>query len=113
ITAEDVHAFVRNLLSDRQAGTARPGAARGIELPPLPDFTQWGSVERVAMNKIAKTSAQNLSIAWQQIPHVTQHELADVTELEAGRKRHSQNKQGVKITMTVLAIKAVVAALRQ
>src|SRR5690606_12592552 len=51
--------------------------------------------------------------AWQQIPHVTQHELADVTELEAGRKRHSQNKQGVKITMTVLAIKAVVAALRQ
>lgn len=111
ITAEDVQAYVR----ERLAGAAARGGGAGlaVELPPLPDFSQWGDVERVAMNKIAKTTAANLTVAWQTIPHVTQHELADVTELEAGRKRHSQNKGAAKITMTVLAVKAVVAALKQ
>ena len=96
--------------------TKSPSAAAappGPVAPPLPDFTQFGEIERKAMNKIAKTAANNLSFAWQTIPHVTQHDLADVTELEAGRKRASQNKTGTKITMTVLAIKAVVAALKQ
>lgn len=88
-----------------------PGAAAapsGPVAPPAPEFKQFGDIERKPMNKIAKTAANNLSFAWQTIPHVTQHDLADITELEAGRKRASQNK-GVKITMTVLAIKAVVA----
>lgn len=112
ITIDDVQSHVRQIL---QGTKSVPGvAAAKMPAPPLPDFTQFGPVERKGMNRIAKTSAANLSYAWQTIPHVTQNDLADVTELEAGRKRHTQNqKTGAKITMTVLAIKAVVAALKQ
>jgi pyruvate dehydrogenase E2 component (dihydrolipoamide acetyltransferase) len=113
ITTDDVQSHVRQVLQGVKTvtGNARAGS---IPAPALPDFTQFGPVERKAMNRIAKTSAANLSYAWQTIPHVTQNDLADVTELEAGRKRHTQNqKSGAKITMTVLAIKAVVAALKQ
>jgi pyruvate dehydrogenase E2 component (dihydrolipoamide acetyltransferase) len=114
ITAEDVQAYVRRITSGEISPSGAP-ASTGITIPPLPDFTQFGEIERKPMNKMAKTAAANLSLAWQVIPHVTQHELADVTELEAGRKRHAQSKAagGAKITMTVLAIKAIVAALKQ
>lgn len=112
ITIDDVQSHVRQIL---QGTKSVPGVAVAkMAAPALPDFTQFGPVERKGMNRIAKTSAANLSYAWQTIPHVTQNDLADVTELEAGRKRHTQNqKSGAKITMTVLAIKAVVAALKQ
>lgn len=112
ITIDDVQSHVRQIL---QGTKSVPGVATAkMAAPTLPDFTQFGPVERKGMNRIAKTSAANLSYAWQTIPHVTQNDLADVTELEAGRKRHTQNqKSGAKITMTVLAIKAVVAALKQ
>ena len=112
ITMDDVQSHVRQIL---QGSKTVPGlASANIAAPALPDFSQFGQLERKAMNRIAKTSAANLSYAWQTIPHVTQNDLADVTELEAGRKRHTQNqKTGAKITMTVLAIKAVVAALKQ
>lgn len=106
ITPEDVQAHVRELT----AGTSPPAA------PPLPDFTQFGPVERKKLNKIQQTAAAHLSHAWAAIPHVTQHELADVTELEAGRKSfaniHAKDPSAPKITMTVLAMKAVVSALQ-
>ncbi|MES2792326.1 MAG: 2-oxo acid dehydrogenase subunit E2 [Planctomycetota bacterium] len=112
ITMDDVQGHVKQIM---QGSKTIPGVAPAkAAAPALPDFTQFGPLERKAMNRIAKTSAANLSYAWQTIPHVTQNDLADVTELEAGRKRHTQNqKSGAKITMTVLAIKAVVAALKQ
>jgi len=113
ITIEDLQEFVRKIMTGETKSPNAAAAPTGPVAPPLPDFTQFGEIERKAMNKIAKTAANNLSFAWQTIPHVTQHDLADVTELEAGRKRASQNKTGTKITMTVLAIKAVVAALKQ
>lgn len=106
ITPEDVQAHVRELT----AGTATAAA------PPLPDFTQFGSVERKKLNKIQQTAAAHLAHAWAAIPHVTQHELADVTDLEAGRKSfaniHAKDPSAPKITMTVLAMKAVVSALQ-
>lgn len=112
ITSDDVQDYVRQVLQGTKSVST--SATAKTAAPPLPDFSQFGPVERKAMNRIAKTSAANLSHAWQTIPHVTQNDLADVTELEAGRKRHTQNqKTGAKITMTVLAIKAVVAALKQ
>ena len=84
--------------------------------PPLPDFTKFGPVERVRQNKLMQTGAAHLSRAWNLIPHVTQHELVDVTELEAGRKRfqaaHASQTDMPKVTMTVLAMKAVVAAIK-
>src|SRR5262245_52685670 len=112
ITSEDVQAYVR----DRLAAPASGAATAGIAVPPLPDFSQFGPIERQPLNKITRTGAANLSVAWNVIPHVTQHELADVTELDAARKRYahspSAKEGGPKITMTVLAMKAVVSALK-
>lgn len=106
ITLVDVH----------QAATRAAGGGGGVVVPPLPDFSTFGPIERVALNKLSKTAAANLSLSWQVVPHVTQHELIDVTELEAGRKRftasHAKTPDMPKVTMTVLATKAVVAALK-
>lgn len=109
VTAEDVQTYVRHITSGSTA--AAPGR---IAVPPLPDFSQYGPVERQPLNKVARSAAQNLSLAWQVVPHVTQHELADITELEQGRKKYMQalGESSPKITMTVLAIKAAVAALK-
>jgi pyruvate dehydrogenase E2 component (dihydrolipoamide acetyltransferase) len=109
-----VQAYVRERLAALEAAPT-PSAGAGPVAPPLPDFSQFGSIERQPLNKIMRTGAANVSLAWNVIPHVTQHELADVTELEAARKRSSQSstgKDGPKITMTVLAMKAVVSALK-
>ena len=106
ITRDDVKAFFQ-----RQAGGGSGGA---IVAPPLPDFSPYGEVERRPMSAIAKATARNLSIAWQTIPHVTQHELADVTDLEAARRAFVKAKPKLpKITMTVLAMKAVLAAVKE
>jgi pyruvate dehydrogenase E2 component (dihydrolipoamide acetyltransferase) len=107
ITAEDVaRAF---------AGTNGGSGGGGIAVPALPDFSQFGSVERQAFTKLQKTAANNLSMAWQVIPHVTQHDLVDVTDLEAARKRFVEQlgKNGPKVTMTAIAIKAVVRCLKE
>jgi len=107
ITAEDVaRAF---------AGTNGGSGGGGIAVPALPDFSQFGSVERQAFTKLQKTAANNLSMAWQVIPHVTQHDLVDVTDLEAARKRFVEQlgKSGPKVTMTAIAIKAVVRCLKE
>jgi pyruvate dehydrogenase E2 component (dihydrolipoamide acetyltransferase) len=117
ITSEDVQAYVRERLS---RPTAEPAAAAIVSgsgaIPPLPDFSSFGALERQPMNKVMRVAAANLSLAWNVIPHVTQHELADVTELEAARKRYADSPSaragGPKITMTVLAMKAVVTALK-
>jgi pyruvate dehydrogenase E2 component (dihydrolipoamide acetyltransferase) len=114
ITPEDVQAHVRGILASGPAPVAAGGA---VAVPPLPDFSQFGPIERQPLNKVMRTAATNLSLSWNVIPHVTQHELADVTELEAARKRYSQGsaggkEAGPKITMTVLAMKAVVTALK-
>ena len=105
ITLEDVA---------RAAAGSSGGGGRVVE-PPLPDFAKYGEVERVAFSKLQKTSANNLSLAWQVIPHVTQHDLSDITETEALRKRFVENaaKGSPKVTMTVLAMKAVVACLKE
>ena len=98
-----------------RAYAGRNGSAGGVAAPPMPDFTQYGEVERQPLSKIARTTAQNLSVAWQVIPHVTQHDLADITELEAARRRFLEKagKDGPKVTMTAVAIKASVAALKE
>ena len=106
ITLEDVA---------RAAAGGGSGGGRGLVEPPLPDFSQYGPVDRQACTKLQKTSANNLSLAWQIIPHVTQHDLADITETEAARKRFVETapKGSPKVTMTALAMKAVVACLKE
>ena len=112
ITIEDVKAYVRGRME--QAPAAAPSGA-GFAPPPLPDFSKFGPVERKPVSNLRKTIAKNLSIAWQVCPMVTQYDQADITELEAGRKRIGEGlpKGSPKVTMTVLAVKAVVAALKE
>ncbi len=107
ITLEDV--------ARAAAGSSGGGGGGRVVEPPLPDFAKYGEVERVPFSKLQKTSANNLSLAWQIIPHVTQHDLSDITETEALRKRFVENaaKGSPKVTMTVLAMKAVVACLKE
>jgi pyruvate dehydrogenase E2 component (dihydrolipoamide acetyltransferase) len=106
ITRDDLKAYVQQRLTSLQPSQ---------EAPALPDFSRWGTVRREKMTTLARTAAQRLSLAWRTIPHVTQHELADVTDLEAARKKYiDKSKDGkTKITMTVLCVHAAVAALKQ
>ena len=110
ITPEDVQNYVKNILEGRSSAPSGGSFAT----PPLPDFSQFGPVERQAQSKIAKVSATNLSMAWQTIPHVTQHDLIDITNLEEARKRFGESlgKNGPKVTMTAIVMKALIPALK-
>jgi pyruvate dehydrogenase E2 component (dihydrolipoamide acetyltransferase) len=105
ISADDVQAFVR-------AAMAGGGSAAGVSLP---DFAKWGEVERRPMSNIRRKTATHLSNAWSLIPHVTQHDKADITALEVLRKQYGPQaeKQGGKLTMTAIALKIVAGALRK
>ena len=78
------------------------------------DFTAHGDVEVLPLNRIRKVAARNLSLAWREVPHVTQHDEADVTELEAFRRAHVRElaDEGVRLSPLIFAIKAVGIALR-
>jgi pyruvate dehydrogenase E2 component (dihydrolipoamide acetyltransferase) len=114
VTIEDVEAFVRERMAQPAATSAAGAPGFGVvQAQPLPDFSKFGPVEKVAMSKIFRVSSANLSNAWVTIPHVTQHDLADITELESARKRYVKaNPNSPKITMTAIMIKAVVGALK-
>jgi pyruvate dehydrogenase E2 component (dihydrolipoamide acetyltransferase) len=107
ITQEDVEGFVRELATRGQPA----GPAISAQTPPLPDFSRWGEVERQTLDPIRRRTAQQMHVAWSTIPHVTQHDLADITELETFRKQ--QEGRGPKLTVTAFVLKAAVAALRQ
>lgn len=97
---------------DVKAAHAGPGSAPGgIAAPPLPDFEKFGPVKREALSHTRKLTARQMSIAWSNIPHVTQHDLADITDLEAFRK--SREGKGPKLTVTAFVMKACAAALKQ
>jgi pyruvate dehydrogenase E2 component (dihydrolipoamide acetyltransferase) len=122
ITQEDVQAFTRSVMkgeaSTRVAAKA-PGAGGGEALGLLPwpkvDFAKFGPIERKDMGRIKKISGANLHRNWVMIPHVTNHDDADITELEAFRVQLNKEneKSGVKITMLAFLIKACVAALKK
>lgn len=113
ITLEDLEKFVHQRMT-APAAPSGGGMSVGVAAAaPLPDFSKFGPVEKQPMNKIFRSAASNLSTAWITIPHVTQHNLADITELESARKRYvKDNPNSPKITMTAIMIKAVVGALR-
>jgi len=118
ITKEDVQNFVKqSLAAPAAAARAGAGGGAGLNLLPWPqvDFSKFGEVETKALSKIKKISGANLARNWVMIPHVTQHDDADITELEALRvalnKEHE--KAGIKFTMLGFLIKAVVAALKK
>jgi pyruvate dehydrogenase E2 component (dihydrolipoamide acetyltransferase) len=122
IQKEDVQAYVKGALGALSGKFALPGvpAAKGgggLDVLPWPDvdFSKFGPVELKARSRIKKLSAANLHRNWVMIPHVTQFDEADITELEAFRKSNTAEteKQGFKLTMLAFLIKASVTALRQ
>ena len=120
ITQEDVQGFVKRALSAAPSGSASSGAASlgaGIDLLPWPkvDFTKFGEIEPKPLSRIKKISGANLHRNWVMIPHVTNNDEADITDLEALRVtlNKENEKSGIKITMLAFLIKACVAALRK
>jgi pyruvate dehydrogenase E2 component (dihydrolipoamide acetyltransferase) len=112
IGAGDVKTYVKTVIS--AAGRARGGAPGGRPLP-LPDFSKWGEVEAQPMTSVRRTTAAHLSHAWATIPHVTQHDRADITELEQLRSRYARRAEaaGGKMTPTAVALKVAAAALKE
>jgi pyruvate dehydrogenase E2 component (dihydrolipoamide acetyltransferase) len=106
ITQEDIKAYVRELASGPS-----PVRVAGKAAPPLPDFERWGPVERQPFESVRRRTAEQMSLAWSLVPHVTQHDQADVTELEAFRKQ--QEGKGPKLTVTAFALKGAAIVLRQ
>jgi pyruvate dehydrogenase E2 component (dihydrolipoamide acetyltransferase) len=113
ILKEDVQAFVKAELA-RPRGVAAPGMAFALPEMPAVDFARFGPVETRPLTRIKKLSGANLHRNWVSAPHVTQHEEADITELEAFRKALSEEarQQGVRLTLLAFLIKAVVATLK-
>jgi pyruvate dehydrogenase E2 component (dihydrolipoamide acetyltransferase) len=104
VTQDDVIAF-------SQAGEGRQPSGTHISAPPLPDFGKWGPVEAKPLDLIRRKTAEHMALAWSQVAHVTQHDLADVTDLEAFRK--AQSGAGPKLTMTAFVLKAAAVALKE
>ena len=109
VLKEDVQNYIKARLGD--------APAVGVSRPPQPeiDFSQWGEIEKVHLSKIRKATAVNLQQAWQTIPHVTQYDEANITELEAFRQiyKHAVAKEGGKLSILPFIMKAVANALKE
>ncbi|MFG6138589.1 pyruvate dehydrogenase complex dihydrolipoyllysine-residue acetyltransferase [Halomonas sp. B23F22_10] len=119
VLKEDVQAYVKQVMSGQaKAPAAAPAAAEGGSgIPPIPDqdFSQFGEVEEKKMGRLMKMGATNLHRSWVNIPHVTQFDEADITELEAFRKsmKAEAEAQGAKLTPLPFLIKACAVALQK
>jgi pyruvate dehydrogenase E2 component (dihydrolipoamide acetyltransferase) len=113
IVKADIQAFVKSALAGGAATAG--GGGGGLQLIPWPqvDFAKFGEVERQPRTRINKLSAANLARNWAMIPHVTQFDEADITEMEAFRKKLGEENKDVKVTPLVFLIKGVVAALKK
>jgi len=113
ISIEDVKSHTKRLLEGAaRAGAGAPGSPGGGIA--LPDFSRWGQIERQPMRPVRRKTAEHLSAAWRAIPHVTQHDLADVTALEELRKKYAKEADdaGGSLTITAIATKVVAVALK-
>ncbi|GAC1499231.1 MAG: dihydrolipoyllysine-residue acetyltransferase [Vulcanimicrobiaceae bacterium] len=117
ITRDDVQNFVKTALAAPAAPAATPathatGSPFGVPAWPVVDFAKFGPVESVKLSRVRKFSGPNLHRNWLAIPHVTNNDEADITDLEAFRKRVNAERPDAKVTMLAFVIKAVVVALR-
>ena len=114
ISEKDVKSYVKQLNLARQAAPAT-AAAGPVAAPALPDFSKWGEIERERMAGIRRATARQMSLAWSNIPHVTNFDKADITDLESLRKRFGKKAEaaGGKLTVTAILLKVVALALKQ
>jgi pyruvate dehydrogenase E2 component (dihydrolipoamide acetyltransferase) len=117
VTKDDVKVYVKNVMTGKASlsSSASTSATGGAGIPNIPavDFTQFGDIDLVPMTKIKKLTAQNMSRNWLNVPHVTQFDDADITDLETFRKglKAEAEKRGVKLTPLPFLLKACAAAL--
>ena len=121
VTADDVRAIAEKkekvvkappaAVPEERAQEGRPFAPAA---PQLPDFSKWGPIERLPLRSIRKATAKQMTLAWSQIPHVSNHDVADMTKLEAFQKKHKAEiaAKGGKLSHTVFALKAIATALK-
>jgi len=114
ISEDDVKAYAKSLLQAASAAAQAPPRATRLAAPPLPDFAKWGKIERVSIRGVRRKTAEHLAESWNTIPHVTQHDRADITELEQLRARFAPKAEeaGGKMTVTAIALKVCAAALK-
>ncbi|MCI0642581.1 MAG: 2-oxo acid dehydrogenase subunit E2 [Gemmataceae bacterium] len=103
VTQDDVKAYIRSL--------ATTGGGARVQAAPLPSFEQWGPVEAKPFDSIRKKTADLVSLSWSLVPHVTHHDQADVSEIEAFRKQ--QEGKGPKLTVTAFVLKACAIVLKE
>ena len=116
ISEADVKAFAKGAfarMADSEASVRMASVAGGLAVK-LPDFSRWGKVEKVSLRAVRRKTAEHLALAWNVIPHVTQFDKADVSDLEELRKRFAPKAEaaGGKMTMTAIALKVAASALK-
>ena len=114
ISEDDVKAHAKAVLAAAVTAAQAPPRAGHFVEPKLPDFAKWGKIERVPMRGVRRKTAEHLAESWNTIPHVTQHDRADITELEQLRARFAPKAEqaGGKMTVTAIALKVCSAALK-
>jgi pyruvate dehydrogenase E2 component (dihydrolipoamide acetyltransferase) len=127
VTAEDVRAFAEHGPEEaaeeaeaaeveepvvEERGEKMP-ALGTAEVPPLPDFTRWGAVERQPLRSVRRVTAQKMAQSWSQIPHVSHQDTVDVTELDRLRQQYKEDLELDSLTLTAFVMKAAVAALKE
>ncbi len=112
ISVEDIKRFAKTI--NEKIRTGDGGIPIGIKREKLPDFSKWGNIRKEAMSNVRKKTAEHLSYAWTTIPHVTQFDKADITELEKMRKQFAKKAEaaGGKLTVTAILLKIVSSALK-
>lgn len=115
IQQNDVEAMIKSVMQGSAAASGQPQGGAGIPSVPEIDFSQFGETETVELGRIKKISGKFLQTAWLNVPHVTQFDESDITEMDAFRKsmKAQAEKAGVKLTPLVFVMKAVVKALQE
>jgi len=114
ISAEDLKRYAKQIITGAVAIAPQGGVGAGPAAVSLPDFSRWGEIERQPMKSIRRRTSEHLSHAWAVVPRVTQYDKADITQLEELRKRYGKEAEaaGGKLTLTVIALKVIAAALK-
>ncbi len=115
ISINDVKAYSKAINQQiQQSGVVGGGAVVGVARETLPDFTKWGEIDRQPMSNVRRKTAEHLSYAWATVPHVTQFDKADITELENLRKMFGKKVEaaGGKLTVTGILLKVIASAMK-
>lgn len=114
ISDNDVKTFAKSRLAAAASAVAQAPGIGISKVTKLPDFSKWGAIEKVSLRGVRRKTAEHLAEAWVTIPHVTQHDKADISELEGLRKRFAERAEqaGGKMTITAIALKVVASALK-